>query len=138
MKNKVIRDWFSVLLFPLMLFGISYFLSGIKYDYSSRVLFYFSLMPDLFLVIASIIMARMVNLSIEVYQNHWIIPVLLVQLILPLFIIFLPLFRLVFLKLFLGRTMKITVLLFGTYIFNIIKAFNIQWKNRNQTQISSL
>lgn len=134
MKNKVVRDWIAVTICPLLLWITSYYVYGFfsnsSYSISSATLWYFySFCPHLFLMISAIVMARTVNLSASVYESPWIFPVLLIPLI-PTVILLLYPTGIVSHSMFLLTNIRMSFLLAGTSIYNIIKACYLQRKKR--------
>lgn len=131
MKNKVTRDWISITLCPFLLWIIScYIYYGFKKHFCIYALgFLYSYSRYIFLMISAIIMARMVNLSNQIYESIWIFPITLVQLV-PMIILLLYPTGLFPLPMYFLENARISFLLAGTSIFNIIKAFCIQRKKR--------
>ena len=133
MRNKEKRDWFCVIILPVFLFFVSSLLSKWEYNYAAGGLwgsFYvFVITPYLFLTIASILLARMVSISKEVYQSKWILVVVGVQSVVLLFVVVLP--RLGILPIpsglaFVGQISTTGFCLFGAFLFMLCKAAFIQ------------
>ncbi len=132
MKRKVVRDWISVILFPILIFCISGFLdlarAWVSSSYQHRTLWAASILS---LILFGIMVARMVRVADELYKSpYFLIWTGLVLVVCIPFVI--P--GLMMPTVYNASWMKWAALLMGVFLFHLIKALSVwlkKWRSKN-------